>query len=158
MILTTSRKPGRKTRLLAKVLSRYMNWWYISRGKKSIKDVFSLSEEGVAILEEIKGNPAFLKIYMGGEEVFSLGFNPGKIKKIEMDDSPVVFVGKVWFDPTVLGAIPSNKAGKKFTKKFEIAKKVLVRRKNGRIFMDFNYKDDTVFRLYVRGMDDERKR
>ncbi|RLI73101.1 rRNA maturation protein, partial [Archaeoglobales archaeon] len=56
MILTTSRKPSKKTRRLAKVLARFMNWSYLNRGKISFEDLLSMGK--LAIIEEVKGNPA----------------------------------------------------------------------------------------------------
>jgi len=53
MILTASRKPGRKTRTLAKVMARFMNWRYVTRGKMSLEEVFSLGDK-LAIIEEVE--------------------------------------------------------------------------------------------------------
>jgi U3 small nucleolar ribonucleoprotein protein IMP4 len=149
MILTTSRKPSRKTRTLAKAIARFMNWRYITRGKMSLEEVFTLLQnENLAIIEEIKGNPAILKIvHPTGRELLSIRFNVSNIKKTKMDDSPVVFVGKPPFDPAILGAIPLSKAGMKFARKIDSKKKVYVRRKGGWIILDFTYDGECIFRL-----------
>ena len=57
MILTTSRKPSRKTRRLARVLANFMNWEYINRGKLSMDEIYSMLNKGenLAVIEEIKG-------------------------------------------------------------------------------------------------------
>jgi U3 small nucleolar ribonucleoprotein protein IMP4 len=127
MLLTTSRKPGRKTRTLAKVLARYFNWRYVNRGKMSLEDIFSISDD-VAIISEIKGNPSLLKIYTGGKEKLRLRFNLGKINKIKMDDSTPVFVGDPPFDPLIFGALPKGRAGMKLTRKVEFSKEILVKK------------------------------
>ncbi len=150
MILTTSRKPSRKTRTLAKVLARFMNWRYLTRGKMSLGDVFSSLPEGdtLAIIEEVKGNPAILKIIHPAKgELLSIRFNVSNIKKVKMDNSPVVFIGKPPFDPLILGALPLSKAGLKFARKIDSRKKVYVRRKGSWIILDFTYDDESIFRL-----------
>ncbi|AGK61885.1 hypothetical protein Asulf_01919 [Archaeoglobus sulfaticallidus PM70-1] len=152
MILTTSRKPGRKTRTLAKFLAKFMNWKYISRGKKSLEKVYSLSPD-VAILEEIKGNPSILRIIKNGREVFSMRFNPGKIEKVKMDNSPVFFSGDVWFDPLIFDAVPVSFAGKKMKKKFKamgaLKKEILVKKDRNKYHMLFNYSGRLVGKLIV---------
>ena len=152
MILTTSRKPGRKTRTFVKILSAYMNWRYVSRGKKSLEEIFSLSPD-VAVVEEIKGNPRILKIFKNASEVLSLRFNLAKVLKVKMDDSPVFFSGKFELDPALLGAIPSNIAGEKIKRKLklrgEIVKEVLAGRKKGRKFLNFTYQGKSVIFLYL---------
>ncbi|RLE46457.1 MAG: rRNA maturation protein [Candidatus Methanomethylicota archaeon] len=144
MLLTTSRKPSRKTRSLAKALARYLNWRYVNRGKMSLEDVFLLDKH-VAIIEEVKGNPAVLKLYRDGKQHFMLRFNASNIKKVKMDDSPPVFVGNPPFDPLLFGAIPHSKAGLKLMRKVEFPKEIVV--KDGRLY--FYYKDELVFSLKV---------
>lgn len=152
MIVTTSRKPGRKTRSFVKLLSAYMNWNYVSRGKKSLNDLFSLSPE-VAIVEEVKGNPSILRIFQNSGEVLRLRFNLAKISKTKMDDSPVFFSGKLNFDPVILGAVPSNFAGEKIKRKIkargEIAKEVIAGKRKSRRFLNFTYHGKTVIFLYL---------
>jgi U3 small nucleolar ribonucleoprotein protein IMP4 len=152
MIVTTSRKPGRKTRSFVKVLSAYMNWEYIPRGKKSLEEVFSLSPD-VVIIEEIKGNPSILKAFKNSSEVLKIRFNLARLSKIRMDDSPVFFTGKIGFDPSVLGAVPTNLAGEKAKRKLKgrdgIAKEVIAGRKKGRRFLNFTYKGQTVLLVYL---------
>jgi len=152
VILTTSRKPSRKTRSLSKVLSSFMNWEYVNRGKMSLEELHELGK--FAIIEEIKGNPAILRVFESKEEVLSLKFSPGIIKKTKMDDSPVFFVGKVWFDPSVLEAVPLNRAGEKLKKKMRLReslrKEVIFGRRNGRKYFNFRYEGKTVIVLYIR--------
>jgi U3 small nucleolar ribonucleoprotein protein IMP4 len=153
VILTTSRKPGRKTRTLSRVLSAYMNWDYISRGKRGMEELMQLAPK-IAVIEEIKGNPAVLKVYDGGKEVFLMRFNPGIIKKEKMDSSPVFFSGKLWFDPEILDAVPAGNAGNRLKKRMRlrnaIRKEVVAGRKEGREYLNFLYDGSTVILLYPR--------
>lgn len=147
-VITTSRKPGRKTRRFAKVIARFFNWRYVRRGKMGIQDLQALSDN-FWIISEVKGNPALLTLYKKGEEVLRIGFTVSNIKKVEMDDSTVVFYGKAPVDPLVFGALPQNRAGIKLARKFEFAKKVIVR--NG--IWQFVYQDIILFTmkvLYIR--------
>ncbi|MBO8183177.1 MAG: rRNA maturation protein [Archaeoglobus sp.] len=152
MIVTTSRKPGRKTRSFVKILSAYMNWKYVPRGKMSLEEIFSISPE-IALVEEIKGNPSILRIFKNSLEVLRLRFNLAKSVKVKMDDSPVFFSGKLSFDPSLLGAVPSNIAGEKIKRKIkargEIVKEVIAGKKKGRKFLNFTYRGKTVIFLYL---------
>ncbi len=153
MILTTSRKPSRRTRSLAKALARFMNWRYVQRGKMSLDDLFSMlnPNENLAIIHEVKGNPAILRIIdRRGRELLYIRFNVSNVVKVKMDDSPVVFVGKAPFDPLLLGAIPQNEAGLRFARKIEAKKVVYVRREGDWITLEFRYEDVTVFRMRIR--------
>jgi len=146
-VVTTSRKPGRKTRRFAKVIARFFNWRYIRRGKMSIKDIQNLGD--FWIISEVKGNPALLSLYKKGEEVIRIGFTVSNINKVEMDDGAVVFYGKSPVDPLIFGAIPQNRAGIKLARKLEFAKKVII--KNN--IWQFVYKDTILFTmkvLYIR--------
>ncbi len=152
MIVTTSRKPGRRTRTFVNILSSYMNWRHISRGKKSLENLFS-SFPNLVVVEEIKGNPSILKVFKNSEEVLRIRFNLAKTVKTKMDDSPVFFSGKLDFDPAILGAIPSNLPGEKIKRKLKmrgkIVKEVFSGRKRGRRFLDFRYKGKTVILIYL---------
>jgi U3 small nucleolar ribonucleoprotein protein IMP4 len=146
MLLTTSRKPSRKTRTLAKMLAGFMGWKYLPRGKMSIEEVFSLLNEDdqLVLLEEIKKNPAFLKvIHPSKGELLSLRFNVGEIEKVKVDDSHVVFIGKPRFDPIIIGALP-------FSKKVDSKKKIFVKGKEGWTILDFNYEGKSILKLKVK--------
>ncbi len=144
MILTTSRKPSRRTRSLAKALARFLNWEYINRGKKSLDDVFALDKE-VCIISEIKGNPAIMHFYRDGEEFFRISFTVSNIKKVKMDKSTPVFVGKAPFDPLIFGALPQNKAGLKLARKVDFPKKIVVKKNT----LHFYYGDELVFTMRI---------
>jgi U3 small nucleolar ribonucleoprotein protein IMP4 len=152
MIVTTSRKPGRKTRTFVRLLSSYMNWHYIPRGKKSLEDFFS-SFPDLVIIEEIKGNPSILKVFKNSKEIFRIRFNLVRTVKLKMDNSPVFFSGKLEFNPSILGAVPSNIAGEKIKRKLkirkELVKEVIVGKKRGRIFLDFRYRGKTMMFIYL---------
>ena len=151
MILTTSRKPSRKTRRLAKVLARFMNWEYLNRGKLSIETIFEmLEDENLAIINEIKGNPAFLTIFNPRKDVvLRLRFNAGEINKLKMGTEAVVFRGSPPFDPLILGAIPQNKPGMKLARKMECRKEVVVKRSDREHILKFVYDGKTVLNLRV---------
>ncbi|MEM0303375.1 MAG: rRNA maturation protein [Archaeoglobaceae archaeon] len=90
MILTTSRKPSRKTRSFAKALSRFLNWQYVQRGKISLKE---FENECICMISEIKGNPAFLNFYEYGEKVLEVFFSVSNIKKVKIDRGEVIYFG-----------------------------------------------------------------
>ncbi len=149
MILTTSRDPSRRTRRFAKVLARFMNWRYVQRGKMSLEDLFSNLTENLAMITEIKANPAFLKIYdRNGREIISLRINVGEIRKEKMNDDFVVFIGEPPFDPLILGAMPKVKAAEKFVRKVETKKIVKV---HGNV-LDFLYDGKRVLRMKILGI------
>jgi len=135
IVLTTSRDPSQRTRSFAKVISRYMNWYYLQRGKLSLEDLFE-EHEKLIIIREIKGNPAFMDLYEGGRRRMTIRMNVGVIRKEKMDDSPVYFAGKLPFDPVILGALPKIPAGERLAMKLRPRKVVYVR-KGG--LMDFRY-------------------
>lgn len=144
MFITTSRKPGQKARTFAKVMAKFMNWDYIPRGKASIKDF----EGKLALVGEKGGNPSSLRIYAEGKQ-YLLSFNVGEIKKLEMDHSPVIFEGKVPFNPTIMEAIsPETRIN------FDSPKKVLVTSSNGWI-LDFRYNKESIFKLKLFKVDQE---
>lgn len=125
-LLTTSRRPGRKTRRLARVLARFFNWRYVSRGKLSIEELGMLSET-FWIISEIKGNPAVMSLYEKGKKRLEISFTVSNVNKVKMDDSPAVFVGKAQLDPIVFNAIPQSRAGVKLARKVDFKKKVFVK-------------------------------
>lgn len=153
MILTTSRKPSRRTRSLAKALARFMNWRYVQRGKMNMEELYSMlnKNENLAIIEEVKGNPAILKIvHPERGELLKIRFNVSNIVKVKMDDSPVVFVGKAPFDPLLLGALPQSEAGLKLARKIDPKKKVYVKRDEEWITLEFWYEDILVFKMKIK--------
>ncbi len=153
MILTTSRKPSRRTRSLAKALARFMNWRYVTRGKLSLEDLYSMlnKNECLAIIHEVKGNPAILRVIDPKRgEVLRIRFNVSNVVKVKMDNSPVVFIGKAPFDPVIFGALPQTEAGMKLARKIDPKKKVFVRTDNEWITLEFRYEDVTVFKMRIR--------
>ncbi len=144
MILTTSRKPSRRTRRLAKVLARYLNWKYVNRGKMSLEDLAELSRD-FCIISEIKANPAFLTFYRDGKPYFRISFTVSNVKKIKMDDSTPIFVGKAPFDPLLFGALPQSRAGLKLARKVDFPKKIVVRKG----VLHFYYGDELIFTMRI---------
>ena len=152
--LTTSRDPSQRTRSFAKVIARYMNWYYLQRGKQSLEDLFD-GHDRLIIIREMKGNPAFLDIYEGERRVMTMRVNVGVIRKEKMDDSPVYFAGRLPFDPVILGAIPKIHAGEKLAKKMNPRKIVYVHR--GRD-LDFRYDGKRVLTVKLLGVYEGRNR
>jgi len=130
-----------------------MNWRYVQRGKLSLEELYSMlgKNENLAIIEEVKGNPAILKIVHPEKgEILKIRFNVSNIVKVKMDDSPVVFVGKAPFDPILLGALPQNYAGLKLARKIDPKKKVYVKRDEEWITLEFRYEDVMVFKMRIK--------
>ncbi len=144
MILTTSRKPSRRTRSFAKAIARYLNWKYVNRGKKSLEEVFGLDRD-VCVISEIKGNPAILHFYREGREYFRIGFTVSNVKKVEMDNSTPVFIGRAPFDPLLFGALPQSRAAMKLARKVDFPKKIVVKKST----LHFYYENDLVFTMKI---------
>ena len=102
MILTTSRKPSRKTRSFAKALSRFMNWSYVQRGKMSFKQ---FEREELWLISELKGNPAFLSFYKNGRKLVELSISVSNIKKAKLGRGEVVYFGEKY---NFFGALPAE--------------------------------------------------
>ena len=145
MILTTSRKPGRKTRRFAKVMSRFFNWTYVQRGKTPVSELGNR----YAIVQEIKGNPAILKIY-DGVEVFSMRFSVGEINKIKMGREVPVFYGKVPFSRCLryFNALSADeKVSRKVVNALLSPKSVFIKKKDNKIVLELVYDKRTVTRM-----------
>lgn len=121
-----------------------MNWNYVSRGKSDVKGF----EEKVAIVGERKGDPTSLGIHTIGKK-HVLWFTVGEVNKLEMDNSPVIFVGNPPFKPTIMDAIPSETRIN-----FDSPKKVLVT--NSEVWvLEFRYKKKSIFRLKLFKVEEE---
>jgi len=147
-IITTSRKPSRKTRRFTKAIARFFNWKYVNRGKMSIESLKSISED-FWIVSEVKGNPAILVLYKDGTEHLRIGFTVSNIEKIKMDTTPPVFLGRAPLDPLIFGALPQSKAGLKLARKVDFPKKIVVK---GNV-LQFFYQDILIFTmklLYIK--------
>ncbi len=129
-----------------------MNWTYVNRGKKNMEELFEMCDDKLAIIKEVKGNPAFLEVYdKSGKLLLKIRFSVSNVEKVKMDESPVVFVGRCPFDPLILNALPQDKAGLKLARKIDTPKKVYVRRRDGWIELEFYFRDVMVFKMRVRG-------
>ncbi|MEM0332193.1 MAG: rRNA maturation protein [Archaeoglobaceae archaeon] len=144
MIITTSRKPSRRTRSLAKFLAKFLNFQYVNRGKNSIEEI-SAQYSDFWIISEIKGNPAFLTYYHSANPILKISFASSNVKKDEIDESPPIFIGKPPFDPLLFNAIPQNFAGLKLIRKLEFKKKIFV--KKDRLY--FYYNDEPVLGMRI---------
>ncbi len=148
IVITTSRDPSQRTRSFCKVISRFMNWRYVQRGKTGIGELFE-EHPDLIIVREIKGNPAFMDFFKNGKKISTWRINVGVIKKEKMDDSYVFFAGKLPFDPLILGALPKNQAGEKLALKMK-PKKIVYFRKGKEL--DFRYDGKQVLTLKVVGI------
>ncbi len=151
--LTTSRDPARRTRSFAKVISRYMNWRYVQRGKRGLEDLLQEFNH-LIMVREIKGNPAFLDIFIDQRKILTIRMNVGIIRKEKFDDSPVYFTGDLDFDPLLLGALPKTKAGEKFALKYDLRKVVRVKKKRD---LEFYFDDKLVLTMKILGVRHEGK-
>jgi len=102
MIVTTSRKPSRRTRSFAKAFSRFLNWKYVQRGKMSLKD---LRTDQLCMISEIKGNPAVMNFFLDGIKRYELFFTVSNVKKVEMGDEPVLYIGEKY---NLFQAVPKS--------------------------------------------------
>lgn len=138
MIITTSRKPSRKTRSFAKALSRFLNCKYIQRGKMSLK---GLDNERMWVISEFKGNPAFLSFYEKGEKVLEISISVSNVKKAEIERGEVLYFGDKY---NFFGALPS-KLLEKFDKKPYFSKKIV---ENGDELI-FYLKEEQIFKIRI---------
>jgi U3 small nucleolar ribonucleoprotein protein IMP4 len=138
MIVTTSRKPSRRTRSFAKALSRFLNWKYVQRGKMSLKD-FKMDQ--LCVISEIKGNPAVMNFFSNGVKKTELLFTVSNIKKLEISCDPVLYIGERY---NFFSAVPKNLI-EKFDKKpyFE---KVIVE-KGSELY--FYFRKQLVFKMRI---------
>ncbi len=144
IVLTTSRDPSRRTRSFCRVISRFMNWRYVQRGKTSLESILN-EFENVVVVKEIKGNPSFMDFYRNGEREMTWRMNVGVIRREKMDDSHVYFAGKVDFDPLLLGALPKIDAGERFVQRTKPKK--IVHARGGRL--EFRYGKKPVLTMKV---------
>ena len=76
MLITSSRKPSAKTRLLCKLLSRFIACRRITRGKMGMQELMEFTQSGpLIVVGEYHGNPGELSFYDGNRKLlFSLRF------------------------------------------------------------------------------------
>lgn len=141
MIITTSRKPSRKTRSFAKAISRFLNYRYLQRGKLSLKD---LENERFWIISELKGNPAFLSFYDKGKKLLEISISVSNIKKAEIERGEVVYFGEKY---NFFGAL-SWKLLEKFDKKPYFPKKIV---ENGDELV-FCLGGEQIFKMKIHGI------
>jgi U3 small nucleolar ribonucleoprotein protein IMP4 len=141
MILTTSRKPSRKTRSLAKALSRFMNWRYVQRGKMSFRE---FENEELWVISELKGNPAFLSFYRNGKKLLELSISVSNIKKAEVGRGEVVYFGEKY---NFFGALPAELL-EKFDKRPYFPKKIVENENE----LCFCLGDELIFKVRILGI------
>jgi len=111
MLITSSRKPSAKTRILCKQLASFVNCEYVNRGKMSMHEVLHLADgEPFLIVGEYHGNPGSLAIFDAQGScplsvhitaVFPAGFKPARLKKVE----PVI-VGRGKLADAIAASLP----------------------------------------------------
>lgn len=76
MLITSSRKPSAKTRLLCKLLSRFIACRRITRGKMGMQELMEFTQsDPFIVVGEYHGNPGELSFYDGSRKLlFSLRF------------------------------------------------------------------------------------
>ena len=154
IVLTTSRDPSRRTRSFSKVISRFMNWRYVQRGKTNLESILN-EFENVIVVREIKGNPSYMDFYRNGRKEMTWRMNVGVIRKEKMDDSHVYFAGRVSFDPLLLGALPKVDAAEKLVLKLKPRKIIYMRKENK---MDFRYDGKLVLTVKVVNIHESQNR
>ncbi|MCS7143524.1 MAG: rRNA maturation protein [Archaeoglobaceae archaeon] len=141
MILTTSRKPSRKTRSFAKALSRFLNWKYVQRGKISLED---FKNEKYCVISEIKGNPAFLSFYDGSKKTFEVFLSVSNVKKTEIERGEVVYFGEKYNFFNVLPA----RLLEKFNEKPYFLKKIVEKDEE----LIFCIGEEPIFKIKILGV------
>lgn len=140
MIITTSRKPSRKTRSFVKAISKFLGWNYVQRGKISLKN---LNLDKICILTEIKGNPAVMNFYENGEKVLEIFFSVTNIKKNFSSGimKDVLYIGKKY---NFFNAI-SEDLLEKFDKRPFFEKKIVEKDKE----LLFYFKNELLFKIRI---------
>jgi len=80
VIITTSRKPSRRTRSFVKDLARVLAGKPLTRGKTPLKDIFNKHPKIIKI-DEYKGNPGKLKLYDMNDKKLILFFISVKLQR-----------------------------------------------------------------------------
>lgn len=138
MIVTTSRKPSRRTRSFVKAFCRFLDWKYIQRGKLSLKD-FEL--DNLCIISEIKGNPAVMEFYFGGKKTLKILFSVSNVKKVELSRGEVLFVGEKF---NFFGSVDKRML-EKFDERPYFEKRIVER--GNELF--FYFKKELVFKMRI---------
>lgn len=138
MIVTTSRKPSRRTRSFVKSFCKFLGWKYLQRGKTSLKD---LKLDELCIISEIKGNPSVMSFYFNGKKRLEIFFSVGNVKKLELGKGEVLYLGERF---NFFRAI-TNEMLEKFDKKPYFEKRIL--EIGNELF--FYYKKELVFKIKI---------
>lgn len=88
MLVTTSRKPSRRTRAFTRALAAYLGVHSLNRGKRSLSELFELASEDdgrLVMVGERMGNPALLTFYREGVPLFWISFTSPPIRREEVD-------------------------------------------------------------------------
>ncbi len=65
MLVTSSRKPSARTRILCKYLASFFNCDYINRGKMGLEELCTHIVDTLLVVGDFHGNPGSLNIYDG---------------------------------------------------------------------------------------------
>ncbi|WNY24639.1 hypothetical protein [Methanolapillus millepedarum] len=88
MLLTSSRKPSQKTKILCKKLALFFDAAYMTRGKMSFSDVLENGSGGILlVVGEFHGNPGSLSFYdESGKTFLSVYISESYPEPVPQDD------------------------------------------------------------------------
>jgi len=88
MLVSTSRKPSRRTRAFSRALAAYLGVHHLNRGKRSLTELFELASEDdgrLVMVGERMGNPTKLTFYRESVPLFWIAFTSPPIRKEDVD-------------------------------------------------------------------------
>lgn len=98
MLLSTCRGSSRKTRAFSRALVAYLEAHYLSRGKRSLSELFKIASEDdgrLVLVGERMGVPSKLTFYRDGVELFWFSFTCPSIEGVvERRALPIVIKGE----------------------------------------------------------------
>lgn len=86
MIITSSRKPSPKTRVLCRHISKFLGFEYVTRGKTSLSEFW----ETFLLVGESRGNPANFNFFSKGKCVLSIKASVSLDKEVNCGAEPVI--------------------------------------------------------------------
>jgi len=88
MLVSTSRKPSRRTRAFTRALAAYLGVHSLNRGKRSLSELFEMASEDdgrLVMVGERMGNPTLLTFYKEGVPLFWIAFTSPPIRRADVD-------------------------------------------------------------------------
>ena len=159
MLITSSRKPSGKTKILCKTLALFFDCTYMTRGKMSLSEVLEEGRENIVlIVGEFHGNPGSLSFYdTAGTLYLSLHISethPSEIRPEHIRKGLIGLVSDVAADAgpsraTDLFRLFSETVFEGFVPKAEECGRILSVSDE---CLSFSVKGQTFMKLYVKGM------